>query len=507
MIARLRLARVQSAQGKYDDALATLKVEDAGEFAPRLADTRGDVLLAKGDRDGALREYLAARTGENNGRVDFDLLDLKIRDLGGTPPASAEESRGVLMKQLQPGCCSPRCSRSRACDSKDKKVDQPAELTDIKNPTVRIQKLWGASVGGGGKKLRLGLGLATAGNKLFAAGRDGDVAAFDLKTGKQLWRTETKLALAGGTGVGADARRRGFGRRPGGRARRRTTARERWRADVKGEILSAPAVAENEVIVRTVDGKLRALAIADGKEIWSAEQQIPRLTLRGAAAPVVARDVAISGFDNGRVLAVSLADGATVWDSPVSPSHGRTELERLNDIDAAVKVVGEEVFVAGFQGRAAMLALDSGQIWWTRDVSSYRGVDVDDEQMYVSHLAGRAGGAQAPHRRRVWRNESLKLRSLSAPAVVGRLRRGRRSRGLRALVRPRHRRRSPGAPRPAATASPMRRWRSTASLYVINDKGDIVALHGTPVGERSAREGRQAPPAPEPRRAAPAPGG
>ena len=92
MVARLRLARVQSAQGKHDEALATLKVEDAGEFAPRIADARGDVLLAKGDRDGALREYLAARTSENNGRVDFDLLDLKIRDLGGTPPAAPGES-------------------------------------------------------------------------------------------------------------------------------------------------------------------------------------------------------------------------------------------------------------------------------------------------------------------------------------------------------------------------------------------------------------------------------
>jgi predicted negative regulator of RcsB-dependent stress response len=92
MIARLRLARVQSAQAKYDDALATLKVDEPGEFAPRLADVRGDVLLAKGDRAAALREYLAARTGETKGRVDTELLDLKIRDLGGTPPASADES-------------------------------------------------------------------------------------------------------------------------------------------------------------------------------------------------------------------------------------------------------------------------------------------------------------------------------------------------------------------------------------------------------------------------------
>lgn len=92
MIARLRLARVLSAQGKNDDALATLKVADIGEFEPRFAETRGDVLLAKGDRDGALREYQAARAGEKSGEIDIDLLDLKIRDLGGTPPPRAEES-------------------------------------------------------------------------------------------------------------------------------------------------------------------------------------------------------------------------------------------------------------------------------------------------------------------------------------------------------------------------------------------------------------------------------
>jgi predicted negative regulator of RcsB-dependent stress response len=92
LIARTRLAQVQAAQGKYDDALATLKVDKPGEFASRLADTRGDVLLAKGDRAGALREYLAARAGAAEGLVDTEMLDLKIRDLGGTPPASAEDS-------------------------------------------------------------------------------------------------------------------------------------------------------------------------------------------------------------------------------------------------------------------------------------------------------------------------------------------------------------------------------------------------------------------------------
>jgi outer membrane protein assembly factor BamB len=383
-----------------------------------------------------------------------------------------------------------------ACSSKDKKVDRPAELVDLKNPTVRVEKLWGASVGGGGKKLRLGLGLATAGNKLFAAGREGDVAAFDLKTGKQLWRTETKLTLAGGTGVGAEVVAVGSA---DGQvvALSADNGAERWRTDVKGEILSAPAVTEKEVIVRTVDGKLRALAMADGKEIWSAEQQIPRLTLRGAAAPVVARDVAIAGFDNGRVLAVSVADGATVWDSPVSPSHGRTELERLNDIDAAVKVVGEEVFVAGFQGRAAMLALDSGQIWWTRDVSSYRGVDVDDEQMYVSTSQGELVALKRRSGVEVWRDDSLKFRSLSAPAVAGDYVAVADLEGYvhwfdRATGALAGRVKTGGA---RVTNAPVS---VDGSLYLIDDEGHIVALRGVPVAARAAKAEPEPAPAAQP---------
>src|SRR4051812_29051931 len=229
-----------------------------------------------------------------------------------------------------------------ACDSNKKstkKVDQPAKLTDLKSPTIKVQRLWSASVGGGGKKMRLGLGLASMGERLYAAGNEGDVAAFDLKTGKQVWRTKTKLELTGGTGAGSELVAVGSAKGVVV-ALSASDGKELWRSEVHGEILSAPAITATEVVVRTVDGKLRALAAADGKEVWNTEQQIPKLTLRGVATPVISREMVISGFDNGRVLAVSTVDGATVWDSPVSPSHGRTELDRLNDIDAAVKVQG-----------------------------------------------------------------------------------------------------------------------------------------------------------------------
>jgi outer membrane protein assembly factor BamB len=393
-----------------------------------------------------------------------------------------------------------------ACSSKDKKVDEPAKLLDIKNPTVRIQKLWGASVGGGGKKQRLGLGLGVADNRLFAAGRDGEVAAFDLKTGKPIWHVKTGLDLAGGTGVGAGLVV--VGSLDGHVvALSSDNGAQKWRVDVKGEVLSSPAVAANAVIVRTVDGKLRALALDDGKERWSAEQQIPKLTLRGTAAPVIAHDMAISGFDNGRVLAVSIADGATVWDSPVSPSHGRTELERLNDIDAAVKVVGDNVFVAGFQGRAAMLALDSGQIWWTRDVSSYRGVDVDDDQMYIATSLGEVVAMKRTSGVEVWRDASLKNRGLSAPAVVGDYVAVADLDGYVHFFD-----RATGVIAGRVKTSGDRVTNAPLAvdgiLYVISDKGDLTALHGLPVAARAAKAEKAKPAAPAAESApTPAPGG
>jgi len=401
-----------------------------------------------------------------------------------------------------------------ACKSKDdkKKIDQPVDLVDIKNPTVKIQKVWGASVGGGGKKLRLGLGLATSGDRIFAAGRDGEIAAFNLKTGKQIWRTKTKVDLSGGTGASNDLVAVGSA---DGQVLALSAAdgRELWRADVKGEILSAPAVGLKEVVVRTVDGRLRALAVTDGAELWQTEQQIPRLTLRGAAAPVISHDMAFSGFDNGRVVAVNMSDGATVWDAPVSPSHGRTELERLNDIDAAVKVVDQDVFVAGFQGRAAMLGLDNGQIWWTRELSSYRGVDVDDDQMYVSTSDGDLVALKRRTGTEVWRDTSLKHRGLSAPAVVGDyvvvadldgyVHWFDRITGTIAG------RAKTGGDR--VTNAPLV---VDGTLYLINDKGDVTAMRGQPIAARAAKSERKPAPVATPvatpeatPEAAPAPGG
>src|SRR5690606_32459525 len=148
---------------------------------------------------------------------------------------------------------------------------------------------------------------------------------------------------------------------------------ERWRKTVGSEVLASPLVVNDLVVVRTVNGRLEALSITDGASRWSVDESVPRLTLRGTAAPVLAGGRIIAGFDNGKVLAVDPRNGEVLWDSIVSAPSGRTELERLVDIDAPARAPGSDVFVGGFQGRMAMPALASGQTGLGRERATHRG--------------------------------------------------------------------------------------------------------------------------------------
>jgi outer membrane protein assembly factor BamB len=302
--------------------------------------------------------------------------------------------------------------------SKDKDVEPPAVLVDFP-AKLPVKELWSENVGGGKKqvRLRLGLGPAVDNGMVFAASHKGELVAVALETGKRAWINELKLPLSAGPGAGAGMVVVGSSK-GAVLAFDGATGKELWRTRVNSELLSAPAIGEKVVVVRAVDGRLVGLDSSNGKQLWSVEQQVPRLSLRGTATPIIAKDVAISGFDNGKVMAVSLSTGDTVWDATLGSPHGRTELDRLVDVDSAVRVVGEDVFATGFQGRTAMLALDSGQIWWAHDMSSYRGLAADEENLYVTESDGSVVALRQRDGSEIWRNDKLKRRGLSTPAVT-----------------------------------------------------------------------------------------
>lgn len=302
------------------------------------------------------------------------------------------------------------------CDN-DKEVDPPAELTEI-TTTRDVRKVWSAGLGGDAERLRLALKPVIVEGRLYAASHGGEVIAFAADTGKRVWSVKTKLALSAGPEVAAGLVV--LGSSDGDLiALDASNGSQRWRRSIASEILAQPLVVNDIVVIRTVDGHVEGLSIADGATKWAVDEQVPRLTLRGTAPPVLAGDRIIAGFDNGKVLAIDPRNGEVMWDTIVNAPRGRTELERLADIDSPPRIAGDDVFVVGFQGRIAMLARDSGQIWWARDASSYRGFTMDEQNLYLTNSDSVVIAMRRSDGAVLWEMDTLRRRGLTAPAIDG----------------------------------------------------------------------------------------
>lgn len=297
---------------------------------------------------------------------------------------------------------------------KDKEEElEPMELVSIEQK-VRLKKVWSASLGGDAEFLRVALRPAADGSRVYAAGREGVVAAFDPQSGKTVWRVKLGTTLSAGPGVG-DGRLAVLATSGEAILLDAATGAEVWRTDIDGESLAAPLIRNESVVVQTIDNQLRAFSLFDGRERWSVVQSTPALTVRGSSSPVALGSSIIAGFDNGRLVSVNGATGDVEWNTMLSPPTGRSDLDRLADVDGSIAVVGQDVYAAGYQGRLASVAGESGQILWNRELSSYVGVMADWNSLYTTRDNGeilaltRSSGVEA------WRNDSLLRREPTVP--------------------------------------------------------------------------------------------
>lgn len=291
----------------------------------------------------------------------------------------------------------------------------PAELAKIDNP-IPIARLWKARVGSGTDGAFVKLIPAVADGQVYAASFDGTVTALGADDGAVRWEVEIDLPISAGVGLSDDLVLVGT---PEGQviALRRENGKQVWAAQMPSEVLAAPRAAEGMVVVRTVDGNLVGLDAATGERRWSYHYTVPVLTLRGAAPPLLAQGVVICGLDTGRVLVLSLQEGIPLFEKTIVPPRGRTELERMVDIDAEPKVVGNVLFVATYQGNVSALDLRNGDTLWTRDLSSHAGLEADAGRVYVSDAGDTVWALDWRNGDPLWKQEGLSNRNLSAPVV------------------------------------------------------------------------------------------
>lgn len=294
---------------------------------------------------------------------------------------------------------------------------QPQELVQF-TPEKQVVRQWSVDIGSGFGDLYHQSRPAVTETGVYVADAAGLVSSIDFKTGTVQWRTDLDqpVSASAGAAFGVVAVALSSGEVVALSADR---GQELWRIALPAEVLAQPQINADKVIVQTTSGQIIALSRQTGEQLWVHDAQEPALTLRGTSTPLLLRDGVMAGFANGKVVALALDTGAPVWELLVSQSSGRSELERLVDLDGRFLISGELVYTGGYQGKLVAINPATASTVWTRDFSTYRSLAAGFGNIYASDSVGAVEAFDASSAASVWRNSNFALRRLGSPAVVG----------------------------------------------------------------------------------------
>jgi len=299
----------------------------------------------------------------------------------------------------------------------DDDPDAPAELVEFE-PTLKVGKVWSANIGKGLDKAGRQIRPAYSSGVLYAADYKGLLMALDSESGRKRWEIKTELPFTGGPGVSSNLLMMGT---ENGEvfAFDASTGTQLWSATVTSEVLAAPAESDGVVVVRCIDGRVFGLDVNTGQRIWVYDHNVPLLTLRGNAPLLLRAGVVFVGYDGGQVVALNLEDGTLMWEQTLVTTEGRTELERLSDIDGQIVFIASDLLVSSYKSRLASLAADSGRLLWFKDISSSTGVSVDRVNLTVSDKEGNVWLLDRRNGAETWKLDQLQRRGLTRPVFYG----------------------------------------------------------------------------------------
>lgn len=309
------------------------------------------------------------------------------------------------------------CSWIRSWGEDDLKPGDPLPLTEF-SPTLETRKLWSTRIGDGIGRQRTQLRPVITDGVVYAADYKGLLVAVDADSGRKRWEIKTDLSFSGGPGVHGgsvylgtqDGEVRAFDAESGAAL---------WTAPVSSEVLAAPVAGDGIVVVRSIDGRIFGLDENTGQRTWIYDHAVPLLTLRGNSRPLIRAGVVYIGYDGGEVVALKLSDGTLIWEQSVVSTEGRSELERLADIDGQLVYVASDLLVSSYKNRLASLAADSGRLLWFKDIASATGVSVDRVNLAISDRDDNVWLLDRRNGSTMWKLDSLTNRALTRPEFMG----------------------------------------------------------------------------------------
>jgi outer membrane protein assembly factor BamB len=294
---------------------------------------------------------------------------------------------------------------------------EPAELVEIQQ-TVPVNRLWSVNTGDGGNRSRPQLRPVAHDGLIWTADHRGRITAVDAESGRVEREIEIDLPVSSGPTVTDELIL--VGTFDGEVVLiERASGNIRWRAGLSSEVLARPVLHDGVVVARSIDGRVFGLEDSDGTRLWVYDRSVPLLSLRGNSDPLPRAGQVYIGYDDGRVVALRVADGSLLWDQEVSTPEGRTELDRLADVDGPMLAVGTELYAVTYGGRAAGLALESGRILWTKEVASASGLSLYRTQLAMTDRDDNIWVVDRRNGTTLWRDDRLLRRGLTRPVFFG----------------------------------------------------------------------------------------
>lgn len=292
---------------------------------------------------------------------------------------------------------------------------KPTELKDIENK-IDFEVVATVSVGGGSEYNYVKLSPHILDALAFAASRDGKVVAYNLETGNQLWKVQTDYTFSAGPYAYENLVYVGDSN-ANVVALDKQTGKQQWSVTLSSEVLSKPIVSDDMLVVRTADGSLFALDAQTGAQRWVFDRSMPVLTLRGTSDPIINSGVVYAGLDNGKLVALDVTNGAVIWENQVAIGRGRSEVERIIDIDGTPVLQGEKIYVSSYRAKLGAYSIRDGREFWSRDISSYSGPYLDNDTILIADDDSNIWAVNSDNGASIWKQSDLVGRNTSKPNV------------------------------------------------------------------------------------------
>ena len=256
------------------------------------------------------------------------------------------------------------------------------------------------------------------GDTIYTSSRGGQIQGYELETGEKVFNVKLSEKLISGVGVNVSSviavtdkaeiialdRVDGF---------------EKWRVSVDSAISAAPALNDQLIVVRTVDGKLIGLNAISGVQEWAIERPVAALSVGQDAPGLVAAEGVVNGFSSGRILASNVFNGSPFWEKRAFRPGGKNEIERLIDIDASPIMVGSMVVVGAYQGGMVALQLrDGSEVWRNEGASTRKAIARSSDILAITGPESEVEVLAQDSGETRWKKQLLRGHALSAPVIL-----------------------------------------------------------------------------------------